>query len=108
MLESKLIRASQAILKNTVLLVCSGSGMQADCKLIEESPSYEGNTIPVMRGTRGLWTHYPAMRRNMILYEDLVSEPFFKMNPHRYWYVYGDLFNKMQRSLLHKGYSSLV
>jgi len=33
MLENKLIRASQAILKNTVLVVASGSGMTADCIL---------------------------------------------------------------------------
>lgn len=43
MLENKLIKASQAILKNTVLLVCSGNGMTADCELDGDNPQYEGN-----------------------------------------------------------------
>ena len=51
MLESKLIKASQAILKNTTLLICSGSGFTADCDLNGKSPSFEGNKIPIFRGT---------------------------------------------------------
>ena len=108
MLENKLIKASQAILKNTVLLVCSGNGMVADCELDGENPDYEGNKIPVLRGTHGLWTHYPVMRRNLITYDDFVTEGFFKSNPARFWYVYGDIMNKHQRAMPHRGYKAIA
>lgn len=35
MLEAKLVKAAQAIVRNNSLLICSGSGMLADCQLFE-------------------------------------------------------------------------
>lgn len=107
MLESKLIKSSQAILKNSTLLICSGSGMTADCSLEGDSPSFEGNTVPIFRGTAGLWKNYPVMRRNLVLFDEFVKESFFKNSPDRFWYVYGDLHNKLTRAIPHVGYKSL-
>jgi len=108
MLENKLIKASQAILKNTTLIVCSGSGMTADCVLGgNDSPSWEGNHIPVFRGTFGLWKEYPAFRKQLIMFEELVQESFFKQHPHKFWFVYGDLLNKINRAKPHQGYEAL-
>lgn len=107
MLESKLIKASQAILKNTSLLVCSGSGFTADCELEGVSPSFEGNRVPILRGTYGLWKHFPAMRRDLVSFDDFVAENYFKTQPERFWYVYGDIYNKLQRAEPHLGYQAL-
>lgn len=78
MLDLKLKRAAQAILKNNALLVCSGSGMAADCTLQGERPCLEGTRIPTFRGTYGLWKQYPAFRNQMILFDDLVEQSFFR------------------------------
>lgn len=78
MLELKFKRASQAIHKNNALLVCSGSGMTADCPLLPKSPSYEGNCLPIFRGTAGLWRQYPKFRQELVLFDDLVEASFFK------------------------------
>ena len=53
MLEAKLKKAAQAIIKNNSLLITSGSGMAADCQL--RGKSFEGDGMPVFRGTYGLW-----------------------------------------------------
>jgi hypothetical protein len=37
MLEAKIAKAAQAIVKNNSLLICSGSGMLADCQLYENN-----------------------------------------------------------------------
>ena len=108
MLENKLIRASQAILKNTTLVVASGSGMTADCVLEGgTSPSWEGDKVPIFRGTYGLWKQYPALRKKLLLFEELVEENFFRENPHAFWFVYGDLWNKLSRATPHEGYPAL-
>lgn len=108
MLENKLIKASQAILKNTTLLVTSGSGITADCSLEGgPSPSWEGEKIPIFRGTYGLWKNYPALRKKLVLFEELVEESFFLDNPHAFWFVYGDLWNKLSRAVPHQGFSAL-
>jgi NAD-dependent SIR2 family protein deacetylase len=108
MLENKLIKASQAILKNTTLIVSSGSGITADCVLDGGlSPSWEGDKVPVFRGTFGLWKQYPALRKKLLLFEELVEENFFRDNPHAFWFVYGDLWNKLNRAIPHKGYTAL-
>lgn len=81
MLDLKIRRAAQAIIKNNSLIIASGSGMTAECPLIPDSPTYEGNKIPILRGTHGLWKNYPAMRKKMILFDDLVESSFFKEKP---------------------------
>ena len=79
MLDLKLKKASQAILKNNALIICSGSGIAADCTLKGgESPSWEGSKIPTFRGTFGLWKTYAALRKRMILFDDLVEQSFFQ------------------------------
>jgi len=108
MLQSKLKKAAQAILKNHSLLICSGSGFTADCQLDGESPSYEGHHVPVFRGTRGLWREHPALRNQMVTFDNLQEHSFFTDNPHKYWFVYGDLFEKLQRAEPHQGYTDLA
>jgi len=112
MLEPKLKKAAQAILRNNSLLIASGSGMAADCKLVDRNgdlinKSYEKDYIPTFRGTYGLWKEYPVLRKNLISFDELVEESFFKDYPEQFWYVYGDLFNRYSRAVPHKGYNKL-
>ena len=85
MLEPKLRKAAQAILRNNSLLITSGSGMAADCPLFENDKvinrSYEKDYIPTFRGTYGLWREYPVLRRKLISFDELVEENFFKDSP---------------------------
>ena len=78
MLESKLVKAAQAIVKNNSLLICSGSGMAADCQLFENNRLLP-EKIPIFRGTQGLWKTYPAFRKQLITFNTMVEERFFKM-----------------------------
>jgi len=96
MLEAKLQKAAQAIIKNNCLIIASGSGMVADCPLVRSSTTQTvGNDcIPIFRGTQGLWREYPAFRKQLIQFEHLVTEDFFRNFPEKYWFVYGDLFMK--------------
>ena len=88
--------------------MASGSGITADCVLEGgNSPSWEGDKVPVFRGTQGLWKHYPALRKKLLLFEELVEENFFRDNPHDFWFVYGDLWNKLSRAIPHQGYTAL-
>eukprot|EP00347_Sterkiella_histriomuscorum_P000419 403375937 len=94
-IQNKLRKAAQAIKKNTALFICSGSGITAD------------SGMPMLRGTRGLWDKFPKFKEEKIFYEDFMQEQFFQQNPTHFWYVYGSLFNKMQRTLPHSGYMEL-
>ena len=112
MLEPKLKKAAQAILRNNSLLIASGSGMAADRKLVDREGqvidrSYEKNYIPTFRGTYGLWKEYPVLRKNLVSFDELVEESFFRDNPEKYWYVYGDLYNRYSKAVPHKGYGKL-
>ena len=92
-------KAAQAILKNHSLVICSGSGMTADCTLrpnhVWSKDQTNFDKIPIFTGTKGLWKHYPVMRKNGILFEEFMTESFFKEYPTMFWYVYGDLYNKL-------------
>ena len=63
--------------------------------------------MPIMRGTYGLWKNYPVIKQNRILFEQLQAPDFFKNFPSNYWYVYGDMYNKMKAAEAHSGYSDL-
>lgn len=108
MLENKFKVAAQAIIRNNTLLVCSGSGMTADCSVpyfetsVDEKPK-----IPIIRGTVGLWKHFPAFRKQMLTYENLIEASFFKNYPDEFWYVFGQLYNKLIWAKPHEGYKKL-
>jgi hypothetical protein len=63
------------------MLVCSGSGMTADCKVTapeNSRPMVLTNgladpsaqiKIPILRGTYGLWQHFPFFKEHRILFE---------------------------------------
>jgi len=42
-----------------------------------------------------------------VSFDDFVAENFFKNDPERFWYVWGDIHNKLQRAEPHKGYEAL-
>jgi len=105
MLEAKLKKAAQAILKNNSLFITSGTGMAADCSL--KGKSFEGESIPSFRGTHGLWQNYPAMRNKLVSFDDFVTEDYFKDETKSFWYVWGDVFNRHKRATPHKGYKKL-
>ena len=112
MLEPKLKKAAQAILRNNSLLVASGSGMAADCELVDKAgrvidKSYEKDYVPTFRGTYGLWKEYPVLRRQLISFDEVVEESFFKSAPEKFWFVYGDLYNRYRKAKPHQGYSKL-
>ena len=111
MLESKLRKAAQAIIKNNSLLITSGTGMAVESKVLSYPdwvPADGSYKIPYLRGTYGLWKHFPAMKRNLISFDEFITEDFFKDNPERFWYVYGNLFQKYARSVPHSGYERLT
>ena len=94
-------KAAKAILDSHSLLVTSGSGMTADCKVPDSFPtpefmetdkhfsvsnglnsfpdeglmspeaSYSGGHVPILRGTSGLWAQFPQMKEQRVLFEDL-------------------------------------
>ena len=105
MLEAKLKKAAQAILKNNSLLITSGSGMAADCQLAGKS--YQGDGMPIFRGTRGLWKNYPVFRSTLTGFDDFITEDFFKNNPKKFWYVWGDVLNRHKIAKPHLGYQKL-
>ena len=105
MLENKLRKAAQAIVKNNSLLITSGSGMAADCEL--GGKSFEGDSLPIFRGTRGLWKHYPVLKQKLIGFDEFIEEDFFKDNPHAFWYVWGDIFMRQKLAKPHLGYAKL-
>lgn len=47
------------------------------------------------------------MRRDLISFDDFINESFWKANPGRWWYVYGDIYNKIARAVPHQGYEDL-
>ena len=105
MLESKLKKAAQAILKNNSLFITSGTGMAADCQM--KGFSYEGDSIPTFRGTYGLWKNYPTLKRKLVGFDDFVTEDYFKDDAKSFWYVWGDIFNRHKLARPHKGYKKL-
>lgn len=76
MLEAKLRKAAQAIIKNSSLLITSGSGMAADCKL--NGKSFDGDRVPILRGSHGLWQNYPLLKNNLTSFDDFIVEDFWK------------------------------
>ena len=49
------------------------------------------------------------MRNNLTTFEEFVTEDYFKNNPEQFWYVYGDIYNKLMRiQTPHSGYSKLL
>ena len=45
----------------------------------------------------------------MITFEEFVTEDFFKSRPEKFWYVYGDIHNKLMRvQKPHSGYDKLL
>ena len=79
MLDAKLKKAAQAIIKNNSLLITSGSGMLADCEF--DGKSFKGEGMPIFRGTYGLWKHYPTLKRRLIGFDEFITEDFFKDSP---------------------------
>lgn len=89
-LKDKFRRAAQSLLQSQCLLVCSGSGMTAESR-IHCSPDFQNPNmlledqympltnglgdvgsqfgVPILRGTSGLWTHYPTIKRDRITFE---------------------------------------
>ena len=97
-LRKKLAKAAKAILDSHSLLVTSGSGMTADCRVPESYPdpqfmlteknlsvtnglngfpdrglltseaTYSGGHVPIFRGTSGLWSHFPALKAQRVLF----------------------------------------
>ena len=79
--------------------------MAADCQL--SGKSFEGTGMPTLRGTYGLWNHYPVMKKELISFDEFIVEDFFKDEPKRFWYVWGDIFNRHKKAVPHKGYEKL-
>jgi NAD-dependent SIR2 family protein deacetylase len=124
-LRKKLVKAAKAILDSHSLLITSGSGMTAECKvpslfpddkamdtekhisttnglngfpddgLMSPEASYSGGHIPILRGTSGLWSHFPLLKAQRVLFEDLLYANFFRQHPRIYWYVYGHIINRL-------------
>jgi NAD-dependent SIR2 family protein deacetylase len=80
--------------------------MAADCSLTS-SPHYTSKKVPIFRGTQGLWREYPAFRRQLIKFESLVEENFFHNEPKKFWFVYGDIFQRYRRAQPHIGFIKL-
>ena len=82
--------------------------MTADCQLTTEfSSELSADRLPIFRGTKGLWQNYPKVRNHALHFDEFMTESFFKENPGMFWYVYGDMYNKQQRAIPHKGYEKL-
>ena len=79
--------------------------MASDCQL--SGKSYQGDSMPVFRGTHGLWKNYPYLRRQLVGFDEFITEDFFKDNPRMFWYVWGDVFNRHRLAKPHVGYQKL-
>ena len=79
--------------------------MATSCEL--KGKSYEGDGMPIFRGTYGLWKNYPVMRQKLIGFDEFITEDFFKDHPKQFWYVWGDIYNKHRIARPHKGYQKL-
>lgn len=65
--------------------------------------------MPILRGTAGLWKAFPKLRQELVTFEEFVKEDFFKNRPDKFWYVYGDIHNKLRRiETPHSGYEKLL
>lgn len=47
------------------------------------------------------------MRQNLVSFDEFVTEDFFRSDPERFWYVWGDIHNKLLRADPHVGYDAL-
>ena len=77
--------------------------MAAECQTIGKS--YEGDGLPTFRGTYGLWEHYPMLKRSLTSFDDFILEDYFKDEPQKFWYIWGDIFNRVSKARPHIGYS---
>ena len=84
--------------------------MAAECEVKPErrwNPADGDYSIPTIRGTYGLWERFPAMKKDLVSFEEFCLENFFRDNPDKFWYVYGNIFAKMTRAKPHTGYKRL-
>ncbi len=77
-------KAAQAIKKNHVLFVTTGSGMGAE------------SGIEPIRGTYGLWKQYPVLKKEKLTFERIYNMETFQNEPHQFWYFFGNLYNKLR------------
>ena len=89
-------KAAQAIKKNHSLFVTTGSGMLAE------------SGVEPLRGTYGLWKQYPVLQKMGQTYEKLNSLETFQNDPHNFWYLFGNLYNKYRDAEPHQGYYDLL
>ena len=66
--------------------------MANECQL--SGYSYDGDDLPIMRGTRGLWDNYPMLKKRLTGFDEFITEDFFKDEPNSFWYVWGDIFKR--------------
>ena len=63
--------------------------------------------IPILRGSHGLWLHYPGIKESRVPFSKLNTEEFLRELSPAFWYVYGHLFNKLSFAEPHQGYDDL-
>jgi len=63
--------------------------------------------LPVFRGEKDLWDHYPFFAKAGMTFSDAASPKFLAREPERFWYFYGHRYNKYLETEPHKGFQAM-
>ena len=76
------------------IVLMSGAGMSVD------------SGLPDFASDRGIIQKLISRERNLE-YRDIINPAYFKKNPEKFWYIYGDRYNQYTTALPHLGYHLL-
>lgn len=94
--DDHLYHACAEVLKQADgLLITAGAGMGVD------------SGLPDFRGPGGFWKHYPALRKENVLFQDIASPQAFHDNPKRAWGFYGHRLRLYRTTIPHRGFRIL-
>lgn len=91
----KIINYAAQVMKDAeVLFVTSGVGMSVD------------SGLPDFRGDHGVMKLLKKVDKNLD-YKDIINPRYFETHPEKFWYIYGDRYNRYKNTKPHKGYLQL-
>jgi len=88
-------RAAALISQADGLLITAGAGMGVD------------SGLPDFRGAEGFWRHYPALRTQGIIFEEIASPAHFPTHPQLAWGFYGHRLSLYRNTPPHEGFHIL-
>ena len=92
-IETRLVRAAEAIRNADALLIAAGAGMGVD------------SVLPDFRGPEGFWRAYPLFRRLGRRFEEMSNPAWFVADPELAWGFFGHRLNLYRSTEPHAGFA---